>query len=33
LGVACVYERKGTASRADVHRLPKPVEHQHLTVQ
>jgi len=33
LGVPCVYERKGAASRADVHRLPKPVEHQHLTVQ
>ena len=33
LGVSCVYERKGAASRADVHRLPKPVEHQHLTVQ
>lgn len=33
LGVARVYERKGAASRADVHGLPKPVEHQNLTVQ
>ena len=33
LGVPRVYERKGAASRADVHCLPKPVEHQHLTVQ
>ena len=33
LGVPCVYERKGAASRTDVHRLPKPVEHQNLTVQ
>ena len=33
LGVPCIYERKGAASRADVHCLPKPVEHQHLTVQ
>jgi hypothetical protein len=33
LGVPRVYQRKGAASRADVHRLPKPVEHQHLTVQ
>ena len=33
LGVPCVYERKGAASRADVHRLPEPVEHQNLTVQ
>jgi hypothetical protein len=28
-----VYERKGAASRADIHRLPEPVEHQNLTVQ
>ena len=33
LGVARVYERKGPARRADVHRLPEPVEHQNLTVQ
>ena len=33
LGVPRVYERKGAASRADIHRLPKPVEHQNLTVQ
>ena len=33
LGVPCVYERKSAASRADVHRLPEPVEHQNLTVQ
>jgi hypothetical protein len=33
LGVPCVYERKGAASRADVDGLPKPVEHQNLTVQ
>ena len=33
LGVPCVYERKGAASRADVHGLPEPVEHQNLTVQ
>jgi hypothetical protein len=33
LGVPCVYERKGAASRADVHRLPEPVKHQNLTVQ
>ena len=33
LGVPCVYERKGAASGADVHRLPEPVEHQNLTVQ
>jgi hypothetical protein len=33
LGVPCVYERKGAASRTDVHRLPEPVEHQNLTVQ
>jgi hypothetical protein len=33
LGVPRVYERKGAASRADVHRLPEPVEHQNLTVQ
>ena len=33
LGMPCVYERKGAASRADVHRLPEPVEHQNLTVQ
>ena len=33
LGVPCVYERKGAASRADVHRLPEPVEYQNLTVQ
>jgi hypothetical protein len=33
LGVPCVYKRKGAASRANVHSLPKPVEHQHLTVQ
>jgi hypothetical protein len=33
LGVSRVYERKGAASRADVHRLPEPVEHQNLTVQ
>jgi hypothetical protein len=31
--VPCVYERKGAASRADVDGLPKPVEHQNLTVQ
>jgi len=33
LGVPRVYERKGAASRADIHRLPEPVEHQNLTVQ
>ena len=33
LGLPCVYQRKGAASGADVHRLPKPVEHQNLTVQ
>jgi hypothetical protein len=33
LGVPCVYERKGAASRTDIHRLPEPVEHQNLTVQ
>lgn len=33
LGVPCVYERKGAPSRADVHRLPEPVEYQNLTVQ
>jgi hypothetical protein len=33
LGVPCVNERKGAASRADVHRLPEPVEYQNLTVQ
>jgi len=33
LGVSAVYERKGAASRADVHRLPEPVEHQNLTIQ
>ena len=33
LGVPCIYERKGAASRADVHRLPEPVKHQNLTVQ
>jgi hypothetical protein len=33
LGVPSVYEGKGAASRTDVHRLPKPVEHQNLTVQ
>ena len=33
LGMSCVYERKGAASRADVHRLPEPVKHQNLTVQ
>ena len=33
LGVSCVYKRKGAASRADIHRLPKPVEYQNLTVQ
>ena len=32
LGMSCVYERKRTASRADVHRLPKPVQHQNLTI-
>ena len=33
LGVSCVYEREGAASRANVHGLPKPVKHQNLTVQ
>lgn len=33
LGVPCVDERKGAASRADVYRLPEPVEYQNLTVQ
>jgi len=33
LGMSRVYERKGAASRADVHRLPEPVKHQNLTVQ
>ncbi len=33
LGMPGIYERKGAASRADVHRLPEPVEHQNLTVQ
>ena len=33
LGMPSVYERKGAASRADVHRLPEPVEHQNLTIQ
>ena len=33
LRVPCVYERKGAAGRADVHRLPESVEHQNLTVQ
>ncbi len=33
LRVPCVHERKGAASRADIHRLPKPVKHQNLTVQ
>jgi len=33
LGVPRVYKRKGAASRANVHRLPEPVEHQNLTVQ
>ncbi len=33
LGVPSVYERKGATSRADVHGLPEPVEHQNLTVQ
>ena len=32
LRVPCINERKGPAGRADVYRLPKPVEHQHLTV-
>jgi hypothetical protein len=32
LGMSCVYERKGAASRADVHRLPEPVKHQNLTI-
>jgi hypothetical protein len=33
LGVPCVYQRKGAASGADVHRLPEPVEYQNLTIQ
>jgi hypothetical protein len=33
LGMPRVNERKRAASRADVHRLPEPVEHQNLTVQ
>src|SRR5262249_11204782 len=33
LGVPGVYERKRATSRADVHRLPEPVEHQNLTIQ
>jgi hypothetical protein len=33
LRVPCIYERKGTPSRADVHGLPEPVEYQNLTVQ
>ena len=33
LGMPGVYERKGAAGRADVHRLPEPVQHQNLTVQ
>ena len=33
LGLPCVYERKGAPSRADVHGLPEPVQHQNLTVQ
>ena len=33
LSMPRVYERKGAASRADVHRLPEAVEHQNLTVQ
>ena len=32
LSVSRVYERKGAASRTDVHRLPEPVEYQNLTV-
>ncbi len=33
LGVPRIDERKSPAGRADVYRLPKPVEHQNLTVQ
>jgi hypothetical protein len=33
LGVPCIHERKGAASRANVHRLPESVEYQNLTVQ
>jgi len=33
LGVPGVYERKRAASRADVHCLPEPIEHQNLTIQ
>ena len=33
LRVPCVYERKGATRRANVHRLPEPVEDQNLTIQ
>jgi len=33
LRVPGIDERKGAAGRADIHRLPEPVEHQNLTVQ
>jgi len=32
LGMTGIYQRKGAARRADVHRLPEAVEHQNLTV-
>jgi hypothetical protein len=33
LSVPGIDERKGPTGRADVYRLPEPVEHQNLTVQ
>jgi len=33
LGVPCINERKGPAGRANVYRLPEPVQNQNLTIQ
>jgi hypothetical protein len=33
VGVAGVNQRESAPCRANIHRLPKPVEHQNLTVQ
>jgi len=32
LGMTCINQRKGAPRRADVHRLPQPVQHQDMTV-
>ena len=33
LGMSLEQERKGSADGGDVHRLPKPVQHQHVLVK